>query len=160
MFIRLKEKPFYFITDRETHYTFLINNATQSQKQNHRYLYYPDQFETMTTKQIKSYKNSLVNKLMWWSLFNSDKMTSTDKRICYSKLVDYAFTLATGILCASFTRRILFRIEFPFFQMALQDSLFSARWVKSAIAYSFASFGTYHAVNKIMKEDYLVDLAF
>jgi len=26
MFIRLKEKPFYFLTDRDTKYVFLVNN--------------------------------------------------------------------------------------------------------------------------------------
>lgn len=26
MFVRLKDKPFYFLTDRDTKYTFLVDN--------------------------------------------------------------------------------------------------------------------------------------
>ncbi len=45
-------------------------------------------------------------------------------------------------------------------EMALQNSVFSPRWVKSMFAYSLAGIITYNAVNRVMKEEYLVDLAF
>jgi len=41
MFVRLKEKPFYFLTDRDTKYTFLVDNRT-GEPQKH--VYYPVQF--------------------------------------------------------------------------------------------------------------------
>lgn len=44
--------------------------------------------------------------------------------------------------------------------MALQRSIFSSRWLKSIAAYSAAGVVTYHAVDRIMHEEYLVDLAF
>lgn len=47
---------------------------------------------------------------MWWGLFNGDSMTATDRRICLSKVADFALTLVTGLLGGSFLRRILFRI--------------------------------------------------
>lgn len=37
MFVRLKDKPFYFFTDRDTKYTYFIHNQQQQQ----RTLYYP-----------------------------------------------------------------------------------------------------------------------
>ena len=115
MFVRLKEKPFYFLTDRETKYTYFVDNrGTEPQK----HLYYPEQFETMSGSQIRSYKWKMVNQLMRWSLFNSEQMTVTDRKICASKILDLGFTLLTGLIMGSFMRRALFRIEMPFFDMA------------------------------------------
>jgi hypothetical protein len=45
-------------------------------------------------------------------------------------------------------------------EMALQSSPFSSRWLKSLFAYSVATTATYKAVTRIMREEYLVDLAF
>lgn len=87
-------------------------------------------------------------------------MTATDRNQCLSKVADFTLTLAVGLLCGSFLRRILFRIEFPFMEMALQRSPFSSRWLKSLFAYSVATTATYNAVSRIMREEYLVDLAF
>jgi hypothetical protein len=56
---------------------------------------------------------------MYWSVFNSDKMTVTDKKICVSKMIDFGLTLIGGLICGSFLRRALFRIELPFFELAL-----------------------------------------
>jgi hypothetical protein len=50
MFVRLKEKPFYFLTDRDSKYTFLVDNRADKPK---KHLYYPDQFETMSSKEIR-----------------------------------------------------------------------------------------------------------
>jgi hypothetical protein len=86
-------------------------------------------------------------------------MTATDRNLSLSKVADFALTLATGLFCGSFLRRILFRIEFPFLEMALHKSAFSPRWLKSVAAYSAAGVITYQAVSRIMKEEYLVDLA-
>lgn len=47
MFVRLKDKPFYFLTDRDTKYTFLVDNREGTAK---RHLYFPDQYETMTSR--------------------------------------------------------------------------------------------------------------
>jgi len=102
----------------------------------------------------------MVQQLMRWSLFNSEQMTVTDKKICASKLLDLGFTLITGLLFGSFLRRALFRIEMPFFDMAFERGLFSSRWLKSVAAYSVAGLLVYNAITPIMKEEYLVDLAF
>ena len=157
MFVRLKDKPFYFLTDRETKYTFLVDNRAGDGQ---RHLYLPDQFETMTSKEVREYKWRLVYRLMWWGMVRGGQMTTTDRNQCLSKVADFALTLATGLFCGSFLRRILFRIEFPFLEMALQRSAFSSRWLKSLFAYSTAGVMTYQAVSRIMKEEYLVDLAF
>lgn len=29
MFVRLKDKPFYFLTDRDTKYTYLVHNQAE-----------------------------------------------------------------------------------------------------------------------------------
>lgn len=96
---------------------------------------------------------------MYWSLFNSDKMTVTDKKICVSKIIDLGLTLMGGLICGSFLRRALFRIELPFFELALEGSAFSSRWIKSVLAYSTATLITYQSLSGILKEEYLVDLA-
>ena len=111
MFVRLKEKPFYFLTDRETKYTFLVDNRKGDAQ---RHLYLPDQFETMTSKQVRDYKWNLVYRLMWWGVFNGDKMTATDRNQCLSKVADFTLTFLAGLASGSFLRRLLFRIEFPF----------------------------------------------
>jgi hypothetical protein len=67
MFVRLKEKPFYFLTDRDTKYTFLVDNR---QGKAHRHLYLPDQFERMTSREVREYKWRLVYRFMWWGLLN------------------------------------------------------------------------------------------
>lgn len=97
---------------------------------------------------------------MWWGVFNGGKMTATDKNQVLSKVADFTLTLLAGMVSGSFLRKLLFRIEFPFLEMALQRSPFSSRWIKSVFAYSAASVVTYNAVSRIMKEEYLVDLAF
>lgn len=86
-------------------------------------------------------------------------MTRTDRSICNSKMVDLGLTIVTSLFFASFFRKMLFRIEFPFFEMAFQDGIFSSRWIKSLLAYSTVGYISYHSVNKILKEEYLVDLA-
>ena len=149
MFVRLKEKPFYFLTDRDTKYTYLVDNRTQ-QPQKH--LYYPSQFETMTASQIRAYKWKLVQQLMRWSLFNSQQMTITDRKICASKIFDLGFTLFTGLVMGSFMRRALFRIEMPFFDMAFERRTFNSRWIKSVGAYSLAGVLIYKSMKPIMKE--------
>lgn len=108
MFVRLKEKPFYFLTDRDTKYTYLVDNRTPADQ--HRHLYYPDQFETMTASQIRAYKWNMVLQLMRWAPFNPDSMTVTDRKICLSKVFDFGFTLFTGLVMGGFMRRALFRI--------------------------------------------------
>lgn len=113
----------------------------------------------MNASQIRSYKWKLVSQLMRWSLFNSQQMTVTDKKICYSKMIDFVFTFAAGLFMGSFMRRALFRIELPFFEMAFENSLFKPRWIKSMFAYSVATAITYNSLKVIMKEEYLVDLA-
>jgi hypothetical protein len=47
---------------------------------------------------------------MYWSIFNSEKMTVTDKKICVSKIIDLGLTLLGGLIFGSFLRRALFRI--------------------------------------------------
>lgn len=86
-------------------------------------------------------------------------MTVTDKKICVSKMIDFGLTLVGGLICGSFLRRALFRIELPFFELALEGSAFSSRWIKSVIAYTTASVIAYQALSGILKEEYLVDLA-
>ncbi len=58
-------------------------------------------------------------------------------------MVDLAVTFLGGLLCGSFLRRALFRIEFPFLELALEGSTFSARWIKSMVAYTAAGVVTY-----------------
>lgn len=154
MFVRLKDKPFYFLTDRDTHYTYFVDN-TQQQK----HLYYPQQFETMSPQQIRNYKWALVRSLILWAPLHPERMTNTDHRICLSKAIDVVLTAAAGLLMGSVARRALFRIELPFFDMAFQRSTFQPRWIKAAAAYSFASMATYRSLKGILKEEYLVDLA-
>ena len=113
----------------------------------------------MTSGQIRAYKWKLVNQLMRWSIFNSSKMTVTDKKICHSKMVDCGMTLLAGMLMGSFMRKTLFRVNLPFLEMILEKSLFKPRWVKSVFAYSIASVATYMSLGGILKEEYLVDLA-
>ena len=86
-------------------------------------------------------------------------MTITDRNICYSKIMDFCVVLGTGAIMGSFLRRTLFRIEVPFFDMAFEKSIFKPRWLKSMSAYSFATIVTYNSIKKIMKEEYLLDLA-
>jgi hypothetical protein len=114
----------------------------------------------MTSKEVRDYKWKLVYRLMWWGVFNGGRMTATDKNQVLSKVADFTLTLLAGMVSGSFLRKLLFRIEFPFLEMALQRSPFSSRWIKSVFAYSTASVVTYKAVSRIMKEEYLVDLAF
>lgn len=149
MFVRLNEKPFYFLTDRDTKYTYLVDNRTGSPQ---KHIYYPSQFETMTASQIRAYKWKLVHQLMRWSLFNSEQMTITDRKICASKIFDMGFTLLTGLVLGSFMRRTLFRIEMPFFDMAFERGVFNSRWLKSVAAYSLAGVLIYKSMTPIMKE--------
>jgi hypothetical protein len=157
MFIRLKEKPYYFITDRTTKYTFLVDNRPPSPA---KHLYLPEQWETMTAGELRTYKWKLVRRFMWWSLFAGELMTRTDRKIAQSKIMDLGFTVLTGLFLARFARKALFRMQLPFFEMATRGGVFSARWIKSALAYSLTGAVTYKAANTILKEDYLVDLAF
>lgn len=154
MFIRLKDKPFYFLTDRDTHYTYFVDNTAHQ-----KHLYYPQQFETMSPQQIRNTKWSLVRSLILWAPFHSEQMTNTDHRICISKAIDAVFTIAAGFLMGSVGRRALFRIELPFFDMAFQRSVFQPRWIKAAAAYTFAAVATYNSFKGILKEEFLVDLA-
>ena len=85
-------------------------------------------------------------------MFNNQKMTNTDYKICLSKSIDIGATAIMGLLCAKFLRRALFRIELPFFEMGRQDSIFSARWIKTIAAYTFAGVISYYSVTKIVKE--------
>lgn len=48
----------------------------------------------------------------------------------------------------------------PFFDIAFEKSLFKPRWIKSMAAYSVAGVIIYNSLGSIMKEEYLVDLAF
>jgi hypothetical protein len=43
--------------------------------------------------------------------------------------------------------------------MALQNSIFTPRWIKSTAAYTSATIFTYLYIKKMLKEEYLVDLA-
>jgi hypothetical protein len=156
MFVRLKEKPFYFLTDRDTHYTYLIDNRQPAPQ---RHLYYPEQWETMSSIQIRTSKWQLVYQLMQWSILNGSSMTVTDRKICHSKIFDFGFTLLTGLLMGSLLRRALFRIDMPFFDLAFQNSLFRPRWLKSMAAYSLSGVFIYNGLGRVMKEEYLVDLA-
>ena len=96
---------------------------------------------------------------MWWSVTHGEDMTKTDKKICQSKILDVILTVAAGLLAGKITRRVLFRIELPFFEMAMQNSVFGLRWIKSVLAYSFAGVITYYSSKKILHEEFLVDRA-
>lgn len=156
MFVRLKEKPFYFITDRDTKYTFLVDNRGGAAK---RHLYLPDQFETMTARQVREYRWGLASRLLWWGLRNQEKMTTTDSKIVRSKAADIGLTIITGLFGARFLRRVFFRIELPFLEMAFKNSSISLRWLQSFFAYSLSATATYQAVKTLIREEYLVDLA-
>lgn len=86
-------------------------------------------------------------------------MTKTDHKICRSKLIDLVMTIGAGLLAGKIMRRVLFRIEMPFLEMAMANSVFGLRWIKSVMAYTFAGVVTYHSSKKILQEEYLVDLA-
>lgn len=107
MYIRLQEKPFYFLTDRETRYTFFVDNQKGASS---KHLYYPEKYEHLTAKGVRSYKDSLITKLLRWSVRNSNKMTTTDKNICYSKLFDLGVVILGGLMLAGLFRRFLFKI--------------------------------------------------
>lgn len=113
----------------------------------------------MTANQINKNRQKLVKDLMFWSIRNGHKMTTTDKKICHSKITDYFLTIGACLITGSFLRRTLFRIEFPFLEMAMQDRLFNAKWIKSVFSYSVAATLIVYSSAKIMREDYLVDLA-
>lgn len=68
MYLGLQQKPFYFITDRDTHYQYLVDNRDNKSPKKH--LYYPDEYEKMSAKGLEELKNKSVYKLLWWALTN------------------------------------------------------------------------------------------
>ena len=42
MYLGLQQKPFYFLTDRDTQYQYLVDN--RDNKSPKRHLYYPDEY--------------------------------------------------------------------------------------------------------------------
>ncbi len=116
MYVRLKDKPYYFLTDRETHQTYLI---TQHNQKREKHVYIPEEFETMGPKQKEKHMAKLRNRFLTWSLMNSDKMTHSDKSIANSIISKY---IGMGVLFLILTRvfrRAFFRMELPFFEYRL-----------------------------------------
>ena len=48
MYLNLQQKPFYFITERDTHDQYLVDN--RDNKSPKKYLYYPEEYEKMSAK--------------------------------------------------------------------------------------------------------------
>ena len=63
----LKDKPYYFLTDRSTLMHYLVDNRDNKKA---RFLYYPKKYETMTSQQMQRDQIKLNGKLLMWSVFN------------------------------------------------------------------------------------------
>lgn len=86
----LAGKPYYFLTDRDTHYTYLVHN-------NSKHHYYPDAFETSPPKSIQSAKKNMVRSFLLWGIKNKPKMTSQDYSIVFSRWFDGVALVLFGL---------------------------------------------------------------
>jgi hypothetical protein len=68
----LQYKPFYFLTDRETYYQFLVDN--RDKKSPKKQIYYPEEYEKMSVKTIQKNRRNTLYKFLWWSLNNQSKL--------------------------------------------------------------------------------------
>lgn len=105
--MNLTQKPFYFITDRETLYQYFVDNISGK-----RYIYYPKEYEKMTENQINKYQRSMVRKFIWWSLWNKDKMETQDWMLCFTHTLDIVGFIGLGLFLAKVTKNFLFRTDF------------------------------------------------
>ena len=158
MSIKFLDKPFYFLTDRDTKYLYFIDNSNRSSPT--RTLYYPKQFGTMTTPQLQKYKNAIRRKFIFWAIFHPSKLAPADRLICYSKAVDLIGTVLIGMVAARQLRKLFFRMEFPILQTSMENVGLNVRVTKSLFSYGVCVYTTYHFLKKTMNEQHLTDLGF
>ena len=87
----LQKKPFYFLTDRETNYTYLVAG-------DERKLYYPDSFEQLSPSKVNSARKWFVAKFITWGLTNKKSMTPHDFATVFSRTFDGIGLVLTGLL--------------------------------------------------------------
>lgn len=104
----LSKKDFYFITNHSTMFRYFVDNSSGKPQ---RYLFYPEKYELMTSRQIIKYERNLVLKFLWWGLRNKDKMMPFDYQICTSKLIDFGLIAIGTLLLAKYSRKFLFKQE-------------------------------------------------
>lgn len=64
----LQYKPFYFITDRETLYQSFVDN--RDKKSPVKYIYYPEEYEKMSSKILQKTKRNTTYRFLLWALTN------------------------------------------------------------------------------------------
>ena len=151
---------YFFLTNRENNITYFYIPSTEiSNKNFDRYVYYPEIFETMTQKEIQSYKRKSNLKFLVWAFRNQKKIEDqTDLRIALSRFFDLN-TYFTLSLIGSFTlNKFIKRIDIPFVQMLIEERFSYSRLV-NILTLGLTALGFYQSYVHITGQHYLFDLA-
>ena len=152
----LKDKPYYFLTDRSTWMHYLVDNRSQP---NQRHLFYPTAYESRRAGQIQNLQMKMTAKLLLWSMWNKQGMQERDWKVCMSKVIDIGFGLLTTLAMAKFSRMILFRTEFVIIEDFMENFAYDVRFWKAILAYSGSFYLGYTYLKSTLSEIHLFDLA-
>lgn len=152
----LRDKPYYFLTDRTTLFHYLVDNRTGTPQ---KHIFYPSMYETMKASEIAKFEHKLVRKFLRWGILNKDKMDENDWKVCKSIVIDLTFGILGGMLMARLFRTALFRHEFVFLETLMEKKNYDVKFWKAIIAYTTVGTITYKTFNNFVNQTHLLDLA-
>ena len=71
----VSHKDYYFLTNRTTFFRYFVDNSSGKAI---KHIFYPLQYETMTSNQINKYERKLTLNFLRWAPFNKHKMLTND----------------------------------------------------------------------------------
>lgn len=111
-----------YVTNTETYliHKYELKNGTYIKSGVH----IPQEFETMTIKQQKSYRQKKAFNFLIWSVFHKDKFHSPiDHRVMMCRFLDLNTNIFGSLLSAYLMKRFLLQLQSPFIDFYFEDKL-------------------------------------
>ena len=148
----------YFVTNRESHTTYLYFPSLTSKAGYEKLVYIPEKFETMTQNEIQKYKKSTVLKFIIWGMFNRKEIEDVaDSRVVISRFIDLNSYIMMVLLATMTFNRFCKRIDVPFLQLMFEDKRIRLSHIRIGSVLALTAFGTRASINQVCSQTYLFD---
>jgi len=149
----------YFITNRDSNITYLYFPTLGSKFGYERFVYIPEKFETMTQKEIQTYKKNTVFKFILWTLLNHNEIQDpSDSRAILSRFIDINSYIMMVLIAGLAFNRFFKRVDLPFLQMMLQEKIIKPSYLRVGGIATLSGLGVVESVNHVCSQAYLFDM--
>jgi hypothetical protein len=123
-----------------------------------RYIYYPTKFETLSRKEIDSFRKNLNYRFYKHYYLNSKEISDIDRKYLSNKSTSLAWSMFLSAGMVLFTNNMLQKIEIPFNQLNVFEK-FATKGTRRVTMGLLAGYLFYNNYSSFLEDNYMYDMS-